>query len=102
MPEDHSMKMDLGEIYKVDPSKITPDISITRYSNMAFIQCMPRDVCIDFLELPGIRKEDRVMVNGTRIYLSHVAALRLAEALTNVINKANDDKGIEPLFLDKK
>ena len=79
--------IDLGEIYRSDPKDIVPDISAVHYSNLAYIQVTHRDVYIDFLQMPGIGKGDKVSLNGTRVYMSHVAAKKLAEALEGVLEQ---------------
>jgi hypothetical protein len=53
--------------------------------------CGPRDAYLDFLEMPGVKKEGRVMVNGTRVYMSHVTAKRLGEILREALKKASRD-----------
>lgn len=85
--EAKSVLIDLGEIYRFDPEDVVPDISAVHYSNLAFIQVTHRDMYIDFLQMPGIKKGDKVFLNGTRIYMSHVAAKRLAEALQGILEQ---------------
>ncbi|OGS56048.1 MAG: hypothetical protein A3K60_02800 [Euryarchaeota archaeon RBG_19FT_COMBO_56_21] len=78
-------------------SNLIPDITITRYSNLAYVQASPRDVCVDFLEMPGVKKDGKMVVNGTRVYMSHVAAQKLGEVLQSVLKKAIQNGGIERL-----
>jgi hypothetical protein len=80
--------IDLKAAYKYDPAEISTEIAVSRYSNLAYIQVSPRDVCIDFLEMPGIRKGGKMVVGGARIYMSHDSARRLAETLGGVLEKA--------------
>lgn len=95
-PQDEEMvKININELYKFDPKDMTPDISIVRYSNMAYIQVTGRDVYIDFLEMPGIKKEGKVLLNGTRIYMSFVAAKSLAEALLEVLEQVHSGGRME-------
>ncbi len=89
--------IDLKKLYAFDPKEIVPDITVARYSNLAYVQVSPRDVCVDFLEMPGVKKDGRMMANGTRIYMSHVAAKRLAEVLQEILKKAEKDGGLEKL-----
>ena len=79
--------MDLAAAYKHDAQDLVTDITVSRYSNLAYIQVTPRDVCIDFLEMPGIRRGEHVVVSGARIHMSHEAARRLAEALGGVLDR---------------
>lgn len=80
--------IDLSAAYKYDPAELSTEITVSRYSNLAYIQVSPRDVCIDFLEMPGVRRGGRMVVGGARIYMSHEAARRLAETLGGVMKKA--------------
>jgi DNA-binding transcriptional ArsR family regulator len=59
--------------------------------------CGPRGAYVDFLEMPGVKKDGRVMVKGTRVYMSHVIAKRLGEVLQEVLKKAGREGGLEKL-----
>jgi hypothetical protein len=89
--------VDLKQLYAFEEKDLVPDITVTRYSNLAYVQVSPRDVCIDFLEMPGVKKDGRMMVNGTRVFMSHVAAKRLGEVLQQVLKKASKEGGLEKL-----
>ena len=89
--------VDLKQLYAFEAKDLVPDITVARYSNLAYVQVSPRDVFIDFLEMPGVKKDGRVIVNGTRVYMSHVAAKRLGEVLQEVLKKASRDGGLEKL-----
>ena len=93
--ESGSILIDLNEMYDFDPKDMVPDISLVRYSNFAYIQVTPRDVYVDFLEMPGIKKDNKVIVNGTRVYMSHIAAQKLAEALQGVLEKVHKSGEME-------
>jgi len=80
--------IDLTAAYRDNAGELVTDILVSRYSNLAYIQVSPRDVCIDFLEMPGIRKNEKTVVGGARIHMSHEAARRLAEVLGGVLEKA--------------
>jgi hypothetical protein len=80
--------IDLRAAYRYDPAELSTEIAVSRYSNLAYIQVSPRDVCIDFLEMPGVRRGGRMVVGGARIYMSHEAARRLAETLGKVLDRA--------------
>ena len=89
--------VNLKQLYAFEAKDLVPDITVTRYSNLAYVQVSPRDVCIDFLEMPGVKKDGRMVVNGTRVYMSHVVAKRLGEVLQEVLKKASRDGGLEKL-----
>ncbi len=89
--------VDLRRMYRSDPETTTTDMTVVRYSNLAYVQVSPRDVYIDFLEMPGVVRDGRTTVNGTRIYMSHVAAERLGEVLRGVLAKAASDGAVEQL-----
>ena len=99
--EKGSIMVDLKELYKFEPQDIIPDISIVRYSNLAYIQITHRDVYIDFLEMPGVKKDSKVLLNGTRVYMSFVAAQKLAETLQGILEQV-DSRGEMEKFLSKK
>src|SRR5574341_549548 len=96
-----SITVDLRELYKFEQKDIIPDISIVRYSNLAYIQITHRDVYIDFLEMPGIKKDGKVLLNGTRIYMSFAAAQKLAETLQGILEQV-DSRGEMEKFISKK
>jgi hypothetical protein len=93
--EKKGIAIDLEEMYKIDPKKVASDITHCRYSNLAYIQVTERDVFIDFLEMPGVKKDDRQVVNGTRIYMTHVAAQKLSTVLQNILDGVARAKGME-------
>ncbi|MCX6683886.1 MAG: DUF3467 domain-containing protein [Methanoregula sp.] len=95
MKDSKGVTIDLNEIYKFEPKDITIDITTSRYSNLAYVTCEHRDVFIDFLEMPGIKKDGKMMVNGTRIFMSHAAAQKLAEALKGILKQIHDDGQME-------
>lgn len=100
--DDGAMVIDLGEIYKFDPKDIVTEITDVRYSNLSFIQVTHRDVYIDFLQMPGMKKDGKVIVNGTRVYMSHVAAQKLVEALDGVLEQVHSSGKIETFRESKK
>jgi len=93
--KDGATVIDLRELYQFEPGELQPDITHSSYSNLAYVQVTHRDVFIDFLEMPGIRRDDRMRVNGTRIYMSHAAAQKLAEALSGILDKVYKEEGME-------
>ncbi len=88
---DTSVVVDLRKLYAFKPEDLTVELSSTFYSNVSYMQIAPRDVIIDFLEMPGIKKDGKVIISGIRVYMSHTAALKLAESLgallVNNLNK---------------
>ncbi len=90
--KDGATVIDLRELYQFEPGELQPDITHSSYSNLAYVQVTHRDVFIDFLEMPGIRRDDRMRVNGTRVYMSHAAAQKLAEALSGILDKVYKEK----------
>jgi hypothetical protein len=73
--------VDLKKLYAFEPEDLAVELSGTYYSNVSYMQIAPRDVIIDFLEMPGIKKDGKVKISGIRIYMSHTAALRMVESL---------------------
>ena len=102
--QNETITIDLKQIYSFDPKDIFLDISDIHYSNLAYIQVTHRDVYIDFLEMPGIKREGKVSLTGTRIYMSHAAAQKLAESLGEILEHvhAQGDMETYPNKKDRK
>jgi len=95
-PDAESMTIDISEMYKYRKEDLMTDISSSAYSNLAYVQATHRDLYIDFLEMPGMKKDDGKMhIKGTRIYMSHSAAQKLAKALSEILKKVHSDGGME-------
>jgi len=54
-----SITLDIRDMYKFEPEDLTVDIPITHYSNVAYMQVTSREVIIDFLQLPGIKRDEK-------------------------------------------
>lgn len=94
---DVAVSIDLKKSYEFEGKDIVPDINATRYSNLAYIQVTPRDLYIDFLEMPGVKRDGRMVVSGVRVYMSHVAGQRLSEVLGRTISQVSEKGKIEQL-----
>lgn len=68
---------------------IAPDIDVVRYSNQVLINVSENDVMLDFLELPGIIRDEKMCVRGTRIYLTHDKAKNFYDVLGKLLEKNN-------------
>lgn len=90
-----SAAVDLRKLYRFEPEELQLDITHSSYSNLAYVQVAHRDVCIDFLEMPGVRRDGKALINGTRIYMSHAAAQKLAEALNGILERVHTEEGME-------
>jgi len=93
--KERATAIDLRELYRFEPDELQLDITHSSYSNLAYVQVAHRDVCIDFLEMPGVRRDGRALINGTRIYMSHAAAQKLAEALSGILERVHTEEGME-------
>jgi rhodanese-related sulfurtransferase len=87
--------IDLADLYKFEPEDLLADIKSSAYSNLAYIQVTHRDVVIDFFEMPGTKKDGKMVLPGTRVFMSFAAAQRLSEALAGILEKAHRDGGME-------
>ncbi len=87
--------IDLREIYKYEPDDIEIDIVNETYSNLAYIQIANRDMHIDFLKMPGSKEDGIQKVKGTRIYMSHAAAQKLANKLLEILDKSYSETPFE-------
>ena len=83
--EDGSATIDLADLYKLKKNEVDIDISTVGYSNLAYMQVGQRDVYIDFLQTPGIKKDGKTAINGIRIFMSHAAAKALADSLGQLL-----------------
>jgi len=91
-----SMAIDVSEMYKYKKEDLVTDISSSAYSNLAYVQATHRDLYIDFLEMPGIKKDDGKMhIEGTRIYMSHSAAQKLSKAISGILKTVHSEGGME-------
>jgi len=77
--------IDFGRMYQFGLDEMCPDVRTSAYANVSYITCTNRDVFIDFLEMPGIKKDGKMMIPATRIYLSHSAAQQLAAKLSEIL-----------------
>jgi hypothetical protein len=87
--------IDLADLYKFNPEDLVADIRTSAYSNLAYVQVTHRDVVIDFFEMPGTKKDGKMVLPGTRVFMSFAAAQRLSEALAGILEKAHRDGGME-------
>jgi hypothetical protein len=87
--------IDIAELYDQTGCSTRINVTYTKHSNIAYINVGNRDVHIDFLELPGVRTENEVLIDTTRVYMSHSAAQKLAAALQNVLKAAHSKGGME-------
>lgn len=91
--EKKPLSINFEDIYRFERSDVVLEISEEHYSNIAYMQVGGRDVCIDFFAMPGVKKDGRMVLRGTRIYMPHVAAQRLVESLDSVLRSVYlDDK----------
>jgi hypothetical protein len=92
-----SKVMDIRDLYKFKPEDLTIDVSATYYSNLAYIQVAPRDVIIDFLIFPGVKKDGKMVIDGARVLMTHVAAQKLVERLSTLL-EVEYNKGKMEMF----
>ena len=97
-----TMRLDIGKCYQFKQENFEIDVTTVRYSNNSFIQVMGQDVFIDFLEIPGVKKDGKMVANATRIFMTHVQAKRLAETLGNVLESSYKAGRIETYQSSKK
>jgi len=95
--EEEKASIDIGDLYKFKREDLILNISSTHYSNLTYMQVASRETVLDFLELPGVKKDGKMVINGVRIYLSHVAAQTLVEKLGKLLETAYEDGKIAQL-----
>lgn len=96
-----SITIDFSKLITPDPSKLSFEVSTVQYSNHAVIQIMERDMYIDFLQLPGVKKGDKWEVTSTRIYLTHSHGQKLAKSIQEVLEKSYREHEFETVKIDK-
>lgn len=90
-----STKFDVRDLYKMDIEKLSVDVKLAWYSNLAYIQVTPRDVTIDFLEMPGVKRDGKDVVEAMRVYMTHVAAQKLVRSLGALLECVYRDGEVE-------
>ncbi len=83
-----TVSIDIGKCYQFKPEDFEIDVTSVHYSNNSFIQVMGQDVFVDFIELPGVKKEGKMVANSTRIYMTHIQAKKLADTLKNMLERS--------------
>lgn len=71
--------------------EVINNIILTRYSNAVNIQASNNDVVLDFMELPGIPRDGKMILEGIRVYMTHEQARLLAQLLETTLQKVNRD-----------
>jgi hypothetical protein len=97
-----STTIDIGELYRFKPEDLSIEILGERYSNLAYIQVTHRDVHIDFLSTPGVKKDGKMVLPGIRVFMSHVAAQKIAEALGQLLEDIHSKGKMETYRVDEK
>lgn len=89
------VSIEIGKCYQFEPEDFEIDISSTHYANSTFMQVMGQDVFVDFLEIPGAKKNGKMVANATRIYMTHVQAKKLVIALGNLLENSYKEGRME-------
>ncbi len=63
------------------------NIIYTRYCNSVNIQASNNDVALDLMELPGIPRDGKQVVEGIRVYMTHDHARLMAEAILSTLQE---------------
>jgi hypothetical protein len=88
--KDQSMSVDIGKCYKFAPDDFEIEVTSEHYSNNSYIQVMNQDVLIDFMRVPGVKKDGKMVASATRIYLTHVQAAKLARTLQSLLQSTHE------------
>jgi hypothetical protein len=97
LPASVPVQIDLREFYAYLKGQPTVEVQSSHYANYAVATFGPRDAWIDFFQLPGIPVEGRNTVPATRVYLAHINAVKLAEAILQTYKQVKTSGTIEPL-----
>ena len=87
--------IDITKLYSGSVDDVEICIDDEHYSNLSFIQLSHRDVYIDFLKMPGIIKDGKQVIHGTRIFLGHSAAQQMALVLAKMLKQVNEEGRME-------
>ena len=89
-----------GDIMTKDP---VSHIILTRYCNFVNIQASTNDVALDFMELPGIPRDGKQVVEGVRVYMTHDHARFMADAISSALQeKSNENSNEKPRGITQK
>jgi len=78
-------------------------IILTRYCNFVNIQASTNDVALDFMELPGIPRDGKQVVEGVRVYMTHDHARFMADAILSALQeKSNENSNEKPRGITQK
>ena len=95
LPPPQQLRLDPSVLYHYDSAQPELRVESSHYSNFAIVVTGGRDIMIDFLQVPGNPTEGRTIIPSTRIFLNHVNAQKLAEAIIAGLRKAHDDGNME-------
>jgi hypothetical protein len=93
--ESKSLEIDIGTLYTFDKKDLVLNINEENYSNLAYVQITQRDAKIDFLRMPGLKKDGKMVVSGIRVFMTHSAAQKMALAILSTLKKVDADGEIE-------
>jgi hypothetical protein len=88
--KDQVLSVDIGKCYQFKPEDFDIEVTSEHYANNSFIQVMNQDVFIDFMSIPGIKKEGKMVASATRIYMTHVQAAKLARSLQSILQSTHE------------
>lgn len=88
--KDQTMSVDIGRCYKFSPDDFEIEVTSEHYANNSFIQVMNQDVFIDFMRVPGVKKDGKMIASATRIFMTHVQAAKLARTLQSVLQSTHE------------
>ena len=88
--KDLTMSVDIAKCYQFKPEDFEIEVTSEHYSNNSFIQVMNQDVFVDFMQIPGVKKDGKMKASATRIYMTHVQAAKLARTLQSVLQSTHE------------
>jgi len=83
---DKTIQIDILDMYQSKEKNYELNIVDVRYSNEQFMQVTDKDICIDFLELPGFKKDDKIKINAVRVYMTHQSAKNMIDTISKLIS----------------
>lgn len=73
------------------------NIILSRYCNSVNIQASNNDMALDFMELPGIPRDGKQVIEGVRVYMTHEHARLMANAILSTLEERNNENNKDKL-----
>ncbi|MEA3559651.1 MAG: hypothetical protein U9R75_10390 [Candidatus Thermoplasmatota archaeon] len=100
-----NINIDIGKMFRFDQDKMETDITKMMYSNHVYIQINPREVELNFMNIPGVKKEGNNICETVKIIMPFSGAQSFANVLLETMASVYNQGGMEeynPDEIDEK